>query len=267
MPTILLNSNISLFYETAGSGLPVVFLHGVLGSSEYFFQQKNHPINGAASIFLDFRGHGKSQASDYGHSVSQYAWDVHEILKKLNISRFILVGWSMGALVAWEYIHIFGEKNVAGLVIVDQSPSDFAFKGWPFGTFTLKDLMEIQNAIFKNPQKLAEENAKNIFHHQSKENLSLSVAEFLKVDPKAAHSIFTDQTFRDYRHIALEVSCPVLLCFGRHSSMVPYQAGTYLHERLQDSALVIFEHSSHCPFLEEAIKFNQVVEAFVIKCS
>jgi non-heme chloroperoxidase len=49
--------------------------------------------------------------------------------------------------------------------------------------------------------------------------------------------------------------------------MVPYQAGVFLHECLQDSELVIFEHSSHCPFLEEAEKFNQVVEAFVKKCS
>jgi pimeloyl-ACP methyl ester carboxylesterase len=267
MPTIKVNGNISLFYESAGTGLPVVFLHGVLGSSEYFLFQKKHPIKGAASIFLDFRGHGKSQASHFGHSVSQYAWDVHETLNKLGISRFILVGWSMGALVAWEYIHIFGEKNVAGLVIVDQSPSDFSFKGWPFGTITLKGLKEIQNGLFENQHKLAEENARNIFHQPSDENLSRSVAEFLKVDPNSAHSIFTDQTFRDYRQIALVVSCPVLLCFGRHSSMVPCQAGMYLHKHLQDSELVIFEHSSHCPFIEEDEKFNRVVEAFVKKCS
>jgi len=267
MPTILLNSNVSLFYETYGSGIPVIFLHGVLASSEYFYEQKQSPIKNATSIFLDFRGHGKSQTCEFGHSVSQYAWDVHEVVNRLNITKFILVGWSMGALVAWEYVHIFGENNLAGLVIVDQSPSDFKFEKWPYGAFTIEDLTYIQNTLIETPQKLAYENAKNIFYQPLEETISISVTEFMKVVPKVAYSIFTDQTFRDYRKTALETRCPVLLCFGRHSTMVPHEAGTYLNNHLPDSSFVIFEQSSHCPFLEEPKKFNKEIEAFVKQCS
>jgi len=267
MPTILLNSNISIFYETYGSGTPVVFLHGVLASSKYFDEQKQSPIKNAKSIFIDFRGHGKSEDSEFGHSVSQYAWDVHEVINRLNISQFILVGWSMGALVAWEYVHIFGEKNLAGLVIVDQSPSDYAFKDWSYGTFSLEDLTYIQNALFNTPKILAEENAQNIFYQPTKENISLSVTEFLRVAPKAAHSIFTDQTFRDYRNSALEINCPVLLCFGRNSTIVPHEAGIFLNKNLTNSTLVLFEKSSHCPFLEEPKEFNHVIETFLKDCS
>jgi pimeloyl-ACP methyl ester carboxylesterase len=49
--------------------------------------------------------------------------------------------------------------------------------------------------------------------------------------------------------------------------MVPNEAGTYLNKHLTDSSFVLFDNSSHCPFLEEPKKFNKEIEAFVKQCS
>ena len=50
------------------------------------------------------------------------------------------VGWSMGAMVAYEYLQLAGDGEVAGLVVVDQGASDFIWPDYPEGVFTAEDL-------------------------------------------------------------------------------------------------------------------------------
>ena len=71
-------------------------------------------------IVPDLRGHGASAKALNGHTVPQYAADLHAILAALSVEQPVLVGWSMGAMVGYEYLRAYGPDSVAGLVIVDQ---------------------------------------------------------------------------------------------------------------------------------------------------
>ena len=55
----------------------------------------------------------------------------------------MLVGWSMGVEVAWEFLRTYGPGSVAGLVIVDQSPCDFAWEGSELGGMTAEGLRQV----------------------------------------------------------------------------------------------------------------------------
>jgi len=52
----------------------------------------------------------------------------------MGVERPVLVGWSKGAMVPFEYLKAFGQDAVAGIVIVDQPPSDFASEMSPAST-------------------------------------------------------------------------------------------------------------------------------------
>ena len=114
---------VELNVREAGDGQPVVFLHGVTCSGWFFQPQLDHAATGAwRAIVPDFRGHGDSEKVLDGHTVPNYAEDLHESLESMGVERPVLVGWSMGTMVAFEYLKAFGQESVAGIVVVDQPP-------------------------------------------------------------------------------------------------------------------------------------------------
>lgn len=93
-----------LHYEDSGDGRPVVFLHGCWMSSRFFTHQTAPgALPGCRVIAPDFRGHGRSEKPLDGHTMAAYADDVRNLIETLDIHDVTLVGWSMGAFVAWEY--------------------------------------------------------------------------------------------------------------------------------------------------------------------
>jgi pimeloyl-ACP methyl ester carboxylesterase len=97
-------------------------------------------------VNVDLRGHGESPACEGGHTVAQYARDVHALIEQLGLDGVILVGWSMGTMVAWELIRRFGTARLAGHVNVSQGPSDLKRDDWPLGAFTTDELFGLLEA-------------------------------------------------------------------------------------------------------------------------
>jgi non-heme chloroperoxidase len=87
--------------------------------------------------------------------------------------------------------------------------------------------------------------------------------EIMRLPPVVANSILFDQTTRDYRDMLSRIDVPTLLCFGADEKLVPVAAGEHLRSAIQKSELVVFEQSSHCPFIEEASSFNDLIALFL----
>lgn len=66
-----------LYYEDRGEGHPIVFLHGVLHSLRFFEPQLAGLSDEYRAVAVDFRGHGRSEKTELGHTVAQYARDIH----------------------------------------------------------------------------------------------------------------------------------------------------------------------------------------------
>jgi pimeloyl-ACP methyl ester carboxylesterase len=60
-----------------------------------------------------------------------------------------------------------------------------------------------------------------------------------------------------------EVQAPTLIIAGRHDPEAPLQCSEELLHGISDASLVVFEHSGHKPFIEEASLFAQTVAAFL----
>ncbi|MBM7587768.1 pimeloyl-ACP methyl ester carboxylesterase [Bacillus pakistanensis] len=264
MPYFTVEKQVNLYYEESGSGIPVIFLHGVWMSSRFFHEQpcyfsKNHRV-----ITLDFRSHGESSKVEYGHTISQYARDLHAFIEGLGLKEVVLVGWSMGAFVAWEYLSQFGEENVKGSVIVDELASDFKWADFPMGAFDFPALMGIMREIQENRIGFLQGFLPLMFKADvTIEQMKWMMDEVTKVPESVASAILFDQSVVDYREHLGNVNVPTLLCFGREEKLIPLAAGEYLKENLKNSELIIFENSCHCPFLEESDKFNKVVDEFI----
>ena len=95
-------NGINLYYETHGSGRPLVLLHGGLGSGEMF-----GPVLGAFAarrrvILVDLQGHGRTADIDRPLDVRFMADDVAALIAHLGLDRPDVAGFSLGGGVALQ---------------------------------------------------------------------------------------------------------------------------------------------------------------------
>jgi pimeloyl-ACP methyl ester carboxylesterase len=93
-------NGISLYYETHGSGRPLILLHGGLGSGEMF-----GPILPALAerhqvIAVDLQGHGRTADIDRPIDPRLMADDIAALIEHLGLDRPDVVGYSLGGGVA-----------------------------------------------------------------------------------------------------------------------------------------------------------------------
>ncbi len=88
------------YAELAGDGPPLVLLHGI-GMDWRVWQAVSRRLAPFFHLFmLDLRGHGQSTKPAHGYTLSHYAADVEDVLDHLRLDRVVLVGSSLGGMVA-----------------------------------------------------------------------------------------------------------------------------------------------------------------------
>jgi len=262
MPSLITRDGARLQYLDEGTGLPLLFLHGCWCSSEFFRSQAKGLSKTHRVIRLDFRAHGLSAGIDSGLSVGTFAEDVRLLVQTLEIDP-IFVGWSMGALVIWEYQRRFGPEAVRGSVIVDQPASDFKWSDWPRGFADLEELQRLMERTQTDREALVHEFVDGMFRASpSTATRAWVTREMLLPSPAAASAILFDQTLRDYRADLPGLTPPALICFGRDEKIMPVALGRHLADQMPDARLEIFEASGHCPFIEERERFDSLLVEF-----
>ena len=123
MPTAQVN-DAELYYETHGSGFPLVLTHTGHTSLNNF--DKNIPILSEKYqvIVYDRRGCGRSKAPKGSDSAVTWVRDLHGLLQHLDIQRAYIGGVSYGAMLGIEFLLAHSEMVEA---VVSACGSPF---GW-----------------------------------------------------------------------------------------------------------------------------------------
>jgi pimeloyl-ACP methyl ester carboxylesterase len=91
------------YIDMPGSGLPLVFLHGLglAGSSHYPATVAQPSVAGHRRVLIDLLGHGYSDApSTFGYSLEEHAQTVAALLDHLGLTGCGVFGHSMGGSIA-----------------------------------------------------------------------------------------------------------------------------------------------------------------------
>src|SRR6478735_2477254 len=89
-------NGIHLYYETHGSGKPLVLLHGGLGSGEMFGPTLTALAAGHQVTLPDLQGHGRTADIDRPIDVRLMADDIAALIRQLGHERVDLMGYSLG---------------------------------------------------------------------------------------------------------------------------------------------------------------------------
>ena len=114
---------ISLFCRESGSGPALLILHGVFGSGENWFTVAKKFSEHFRVFLIDQRNHGRSPHSD-DFSYDDLVEDLRNFADEHHISRFFLLGHSMGGKVAMRFAQKYPQR-LRGLVVVDIAPRNY----------------------------------------------------------------------------------------------------------------------------------------------
>jgi pimeloyl-ACP methyl ester carboxylesterase len=93
-------NGINLYFETHGTGRPLILLHGGLGSSEMFGPTLPALAEQHQVIAVDLQGHGRTADIDRPIDIRLMADDIGALIDHLKLDRPDVVGYSLGGGVA-----------------------------------------------------------------------------------------------------------------------------------------------------------------------
>ena len=120
-------NNVRLYYEEYGSGQPIILLHGNQETHEIFDKLINKLKDNYKVYAIDSRCHGKSE-NPKEISYNLMCDDIIDFIKKLNIEKPILYGFSdggiIGLLIAIKETNLLSNLIISGANI---TPDVFTF--------------------------------------------------------------------------------------------------------------------------------------------
>jgi pimeloyl-ACP methyl ester carboxylesterase len=93
-------NGINLYFETHGTGQPLILLHGGLGSGEMFGPTLTELAQQHQVITVDLQGHGRTADIDRPIDIRLMADDIGALIDHLKLDKPDVVGYSLGGGVA-----------------------------------------------------------------------------------------------------------------------------------------------------------------------
>jgi len=99
-----------IYVEDEGSGVPLVLIHGFLGSSDMWEPQINYFKKNFRVLAPALPGFGKSNKIKSCDSIECMAKSIQDSLRIKKIDKFNLLGHSMGGMIVQEMAKLMGDK-------------------------------------------------------------------------------------------------------------------------------------------------------------
>jgi len=135
-------ARLKVHVREAGTGrTPVLFVHGNCSSGVFFEELMLALPEPFRAIAPDLRGYGESEALpvDGSRGCGDWADDLHALAEALELGRFHLVGWSLGAGVCMKYALDHADRLLSLTLIDPMSPYGFGGTKDVAGTPTTAD--------------------------------------------------------------------------------------------------------------------------------
>ncbi|WP_156278200.1 alpha/beta fold hydrolase [Paenibacillus sp. NEAU-GSW1] len=253
-----------LYYSVAGSGRPLILLHGNFNDHRIWDSQANALAQSYQVIRYDLRGYGFSGTPSAGYSNVD---DLLAVFNHLQLEKAVLIGSSSGGAVAIDFTLAYPHR-VESLILAAPSvsgrsyPLQMTWNGIKnYSAFRSKGAEAAIEAFIQNRfwQYFFPESHKPAALEQVLSNVR-NPNNFCRISPK----LITPPKPPAAKRLQ-QIKCPTLLIAGDRDH--PYNRSTtdLLQKRIQDAVLTVIADCGHLPFVEEAAQFNQLVIDFLSK--
>ena len=265
------SGDIELYYEDHGSGQAVVLIHGYPLSGASW--EKQVPVlldAGYRVITYDRRGFGKSSQPTTGYNYDTFAEDLHNLLAKLKLRDFTLVGFSMGGGEVARHIGKYGSKGVSKAVIISGVP--------PYLLKAADNPEGVEASVFAGIEKavVADRYAFFTSFFQNFYNTDLLLGKRVSketvqaswniaVGASATASLACVPTWHeDFRQDLARIDVPTLVIQGEADRILPITAsGLRTAKLIKGARLMVVKDGPHCITRTHAEEVNAELLSFL----
>ena len=241
-----------IYFEDGGKGgLPVVFIHSLAGNTSQWRAQLAHLRPNRRAVAIDVRGHGRSAPpADENYTIVSMAEDVKAVVNELGLERVILVGHSMGGLVAAAYAGRY-PGQVAGVLFVDPSGDG--------RQVPQQEVQGLMGALASDNYPAVIEGYWREILEGATEETKAAVMQDLRQTPKETVLGVMEDLFK-YNPV------PALERYGgpRLSVISPFNEMPFsLHNLVHDLPHKLMTEVSHWLQMDKPAEFNQIMDEFL----
>jgi len=262
MPIATVNSA-DIYFEEAGSGYPLVLLHGLGSSSADWLFQTPVFADRFRVVAVNLRGHPPSSLVRGPVTIYTLAADVAKLLDTLDISQAHVLGLSLGGLVAQLLAIHFAEK-VQRLVLVNTfahlRPTSL------HETYTLTRRVVVSR--FLPVRTAAQVVARDLFPRPDQRPWREAVLGRIGANDGTSYRYLVDAIRRfDSRSQLDRIRAATLLITGDRDAVVPRSCQQRLVRGIPKIRWHIVRDSGHATPVDQPEAFNRVVLDFLVSSS
>jgi pimeloyl-ACP methyl ester carboxylesterase len=274
----------------------VVFIHGwVMNHTAWEMTQAFLYAKGYSTLTFDIRGHGmsKSRTMNFNKVVD----DMKKIIDREKIRDAVLVGYSMGGMIAQKY-YLKHKRDVSGLALINTTYTNpvkelpiFNVKLMKYlaknilttlkkeeKRYFVKAMLRIlsnNNALFKKSyQKIS-----SYLRPRFKTRMAYDYLYFPRLKGTSDVPVFyeglirtglnsADSFYKEKVKFTTEkqlhkIQVPTLIVSSKYDSVMPAGSSKIMHSKIKNSSLHILQRSDHLSILQETEKIGELINEFL----
>ena len=243
MPSIKI-SGLNIYYEKSGTkGKKVVLLHGWGQNTEMMKFIADYLKKHFVVYNIDFPGFGKSDEPNVAWGCQDYTEFLREFCLANEIDNPIFIAHSFGCRIAVRYAYSYGAckmvlTGAAGI-------RDTRTLSWYLKTYSYKLAKKLL------PKEIKDKYTNKVGSEDYKNSSGVMRQTFVKV------------VNDDVKPLLKDINTETLLVFGENDEATPVAKGKMMEKLMGNATLVVFENDDHYAYINEAARFNAVLDAFL----
>ncbi|HEX2910594.1 MAG TPA: alpha/beta hydrolase [Chloroflexia bacterium] len=232
--------DVPVVYEVCGSGQPLILVHGLSGSTRWWYSNIQALSEHFQLYIIDLIGFGENRSGSR-FALSEAAIHLYNWLGALKIERACFIGHSMGGHIVAELAADHPEK-VERMILVD-----------PAIYLPVSRLISPRHAL----------------------NLALTIRylppnfwPILLQDARHAGPVTLFNAARELLSAHIEekvgeIKVPTMLVWGEHDPLVPLSSGHRLKRHMPQAVFKLIKGAGHVPMVEQPALFNRLALNFL----
>ena len=228
-------------YKLEGSGETLVFIHGLSDNLLYWELLASDLKKSYQILRIDLRGHGGSELGSDEITLDTYVQDLKNLLDELKIQNVNLIGFSLGGIVALDFIRRYPEA-VSSLVLMSSfykvdSPLEDVFA--QFRNALEKSFGEFYDLIL--PMVLCPE----VIENNREELKFLKEIASETANTEAYIKAIDASSNVNFERLLSQIDVPTLILAGKYDEITSLDSQKDLQSKVKNSKIIIFDDTKH----------------------
>ena len=254
-------AGVEIFYESFGRGPAIVFLHPIATNRYVWVHQLfcfavDHQV-----VVIDHRGHGQSGEPATGYAITEMAADVLAVLDALALERAVLVGNSMGGMIALQLNLDAPDRVIANMIVSSGTALAAGAPPGPRPAFAEDHVRALDGILVaatseRTRRERTDVHAMLAASHRIDGNFSRAVLIACATDPGGVFHWDIGERLAQIRR-------PTLVVAGAEDRAMPVAVTRRLADAIPGAQLKVVEQVGHYYELEAPAEFNADLRGFL----